>query len=89
MKRLGLVILLLAMVAVSFGVTAQLTAPHPMAAADRATFVRANQLVDRWHVVSTSCIRPSGQMVLCNAVRFRRSIAVAVSRMNSRTRLHA
>jgi tetratricopeptide (TPR) repeat protein len=46
MKRFGLVILLLAMVAVSFGVTAQLTAPHPMAAADRATFVRANQLVE-------------------------------------------
>jgi tetratricopeptide (TPR) repeat protein len=46
MKRLGLVILLLAMLAVSFGVTAQLTAPRPMAAADRATFARANQLVE-------------------------------------------
>ncbi len=46
MKRLGLVILLVAMLAVSFGVTAQLTAPRPMAAADRATFARANQLVE-------------------------------------------
>jgi tetratricopeptide (TPR) repeat protein len=46
MKRWGLVILLLAMVAVSVGVTAQLTAPRPMSAADRATFARANQLVE-------------------------------------------
>jgi len=46
MKRLGLVILLLAMLAVSFGVTAQLTAPRPMSAADRATFARANQLTE-------------------------------------------
>jgi tetratricopeptide (TPR) repeat protein len=46
MKRLGLVILLLAMLAVAFGVTAQLTALHPISAADRATFARANQLVE-------------------------------------------
>jgi tetratricopeptide (TPR) repeat protein len=46
MKRLGLVILLLAMLAVSFGVTAQLTAPRPLGEADRATFARANQLVE-------------------------------------------
>ena len=46
MKRLGLVILLVAMLAVSFGLTAQLTAPRPMSAADRATFARANQLVE-------------------------------------------
>ena len=46
MKRLGLVFLLLAMLTVSFGVTAQLTAPRPMSAADRATFARANQLVE-------------------------------------------
>jgi tetratricopeptide (TPR) repeat protein len=46
MKRLGLVIFLVAMLAVSFGVTAQLTAPRPMAAADRATFARANQLAE-------------------------------------------
>ena len=46
MKRLGLVILLVAMLAVSFGVTAQLTAPRPMSTADRATFARANQLVE-------------------------------------------
>jgi len=36
----------LAMLAVSFGVTAQLTAPRPMSAADRATFARANQLAE-------------------------------------------
>jgi len=46
MKRLGLVILLVAMLAVSMGVTSQLTAPRPMSAADRATFARANQLVE-------------------------------------------
>jgi len=46
MKRFGLVILLVAMLAVSFGVTAQLTAPRQMAAADRATFARANQLAE-------------------------------------------
>jgi tetratricopeptide (TPR) repeat protein len=45
MKRLGLVILLIAMLAVSFGLTARMTAPRPMSAADRATFARANQLV--------------------------------------------
>jgi tetratricopeptide (TPR) repeat protein len=52
MKHLGLVILLLAMLAVSFGLTAQLTAPRPMTEADRATFARANQLVEAGQVVA-------------------------------------
>jgi tetratricopeptide (TPR) repeat protein len=34
------------MLAVSIGATAQLTAPRPMSVADRATFARANQLVE-------------------------------------------
>ncbi|NTU64176.1 MAG: tetratricopeptide repeat protein [Chloroflexi bacterium] len=46
MKRLGFALLLLAMLAISFGLTAQLTAPRPMAEADRATFARANQLAE-------------------------------------------
>lgn len=46
MKRLGFVILLLAMLAVSFGLTAQMTAPRPMTETDRATFARANQLAE-------------------------------------------
>jgi tetratricopeptide (TPR) repeat protein len=46
MKRLRLVILLVAMLAVSFGLTAQLTAPRQMTEADRATFARANQLAE-------------------------------------------
>jgi tetratricopeptide (TPR) repeat protein len=46
MKRLGFVILLVVMVAVAIGLTAQLTAPRQMSAADRATFARANQLVE-------------------------------------------
>jgi tetratricopeptide (TPR) repeat protein len=46
MKFLGLVILLIVMVAVAIGLTAQLTAPRQMSAADRATFARANQLVE-------------------------------------------
>ncbi len=52
MKRLGLIVLLIAMLAVSFGVTAQLTAPRPMSEADRATFARANQLVETGQVVA-------------------------------------
>jgi len=46
MKRLGFALLLLAMLAISFGLTAQLTAPRPMAEAERATFARANQLAE-------------------------------------------
>jgi tetratricopeptide (TPR) repeat protein len=46
MKRLGLVVLLVAMLAVAIGATAQLTAPRPMSEADRATFARANQLAE-------------------------------------------
>jgi|GEM_PF-3508238 len=46
MKRLEFVILLLVMVAVSIGFIAQMTAPRPMTATDRATFARANQLVE-------------------------------------------
>jgi tetratricopeptide (TPR) repeat protein len=52
MKRLGLVILLIVMVAVSIGLTAQLTAPRQMTAADRATFARANQLVEAGQVAA-------------------------------------
>ena len=46
MKRLGFVILLAVMLAVAIGLAAQLTAPRRMIEADRATFVRANQLVE-------------------------------------------
>jgi tetratricopeptide (TPR) repeat protein len=46
MKRLGFVILLVAMLVVAIGATAQLTAPRPMTEADRATFARANQLAE-------------------------------------------
>lgn len=46
MKRLGFVILLLAMLAAAIGLTAELTAPHQMTDTDRATFVRANQLAE-------------------------------------------
>jgi tetratricopeptide (TPR) repeat protein len=52
MKRLGLVILLLAMVAVSIGFTAQMTAPRQLTEADRATFARANQLVEAGQVAA-------------------------------------
>jgi tetratricopeptide (TPR) repeat protein len=52
MKRLGLVTLLLGMLAVSIGFTAQLTAPRQMTAADRATFARANQLVEAGQVAA-------------------------------------
>ena len=46
MKRLGFVMLLAVMLAVAIGLTAQMTAPRPMAEADRATFARANQLAE-------------------------------------------
>ncbi len=46
MRRLGFVILLGVMLAAAIGLTAQLTAPRQMTAADRATFARANQLVE-------------------------------------------
>jgi tetratricopeptide (TPR) repeat protein len=52
MKRIGLVILLVVMVAVAIGLTAQLTAPRQMSAADRATFARANQLVEAGQVAA-------------------------------------
>jgi len=54
MKRLGFVILLLAMLAVSLGVTTQLTAPRSMTAADRATFARANQLYGAGQVAAAA-----------------------------------
>src|SRR3974377_46740 len=46
MKRLGFVMLLIMMLAVAISATAQLTAPRQMTEADRATFARANQLVE-------------------------------------------
>ena len=46
MKRLGFVILLVVTLAAAIGLTAQLTAPRQMTVADRATFARANQLVE-------------------------------------------
>jgi tetratricopeptide (TPR) repeat protein len=52
MIRLGWMILLVMMVAVAIGLTAQLTAPRQMTAADRATFVRANQLVEAGQVAA-------------------------------------
>jgi tetratricopeptide (TPR) repeat protein len=52
MKRLGLVILLVAMLTVALGATAQLTAPRPMTEADRATFARANQLYEAGQVAA-------------------------------------
>ena len=52
MKRLGFVILLVAMLAVAIGLTAQLTAPRPMTEADRATFARANQLAEAGQVAA-------------------------------------
>ena len=54
MKRLGLVILLVAMLAVAFGATAQLTAPRQMTEADRATFARANQLYEAGQVAAAA-----------------------------------
>jgi hypothetical protein len=52
MKRLGFVILLAVMVMAAIGLTAQLTAPRPMTEADRATFARANQLVEAGQVAA-------------------------------------
>jgi tetratricopeptide (TPR) repeat protein len=52
MKRLGFVILLLVMLAVAIGLTAQLTAPRQMTEADRATFARANQLVEAGQIAA-------------------------------------
>jgi tetratricopeptide (TPR) repeat protein len=52
MKRLGFVILLVAILAVSFGLAAQMTAPRQMTEADRATFARANQLVEAGQVAA-------------------------------------
>ena len=52
MKRLVFVILLLAMWAISFGLTAQLTAPRQMTEADRATFARANQLLEAGQIAA-------------------------------------
>ena len=46
MKRLGFVILLVVLLAAAIGLTAQLTVPRSVAEADRATFARANQLVE-------------------------------------------
>jgi tetratricopeptide (TPR) repeat protein len=46
MKRLGFGVLLIAMLVVALGLTAQLTAPRQMTNADRATFARANQLAE-------------------------------------------
>jgi tetratricopeptide (TPR) repeat protein len=52
MKRLGFVILLAALVMAAIGLTAQLTAPRPMTEADRATFARANQLVEAGQIAA-------------------------------------
>ena len=52
MKRLGFVILLVVMLTVAIGLTAQLTTPRPMTPADRATFARANQLVEAGQIAA-------------------------------------
>ena len=52
MRRLGFVILFVVMLAAAIGLTAQLTAPRPMAEADRATFARANQLIEAGQVAA-------------------------------------
>ena len=52
MRRLGFVMLLALMLTVALGVTAQLTAPRQMTEADRATFVRANQLVEAGQIAA-------------------------------------
>ncbi len=52
MKRLGFVILLVVMLAAAIGLTAQLTAPRQMTDADRATFARANQLVEAGQIAA-------------------------------------
>ena len=52
MNRLGFVILLAAMLVVAIGVTAQMTAPRQLTAADRATFARANQLYEAGQIAA-------------------------------------
>ena len=52
MKRLGFVILLVALLALAIGLTAQFTAPRQMSATDRATFARANQLAEAGHAAA-------------------------------------
>ena len=52
MKRLGFGMLLIAMLAVAIGATAQLTAPRQMTEANRATFTRANQLVEAGQIAA-------------------------------------
>jgi tetratricopeptide (TPR) repeat protein len=52
MKRLGFVILLVVMLAVAIGLTAELTTPRPMAEADRTTFARANQLAEAGQIAA-------------------------------------
>ena len=54
MKRIGLVIVLIAMLVVSLGVTVQLTAPHMLSAANAATFTRANQLYEAGQVAAAA-----------------------------------
>ena len=54
MKRLGLMILLVVMVIAAIGLTAQLTAPHLMTEADRATFARANQLYEAGQIAAAA-----------------------------------
>ncbi len=52
MRRLGYVILLIGMLVAAFGLTARLTAPRQMTDADRATFARANQLVEAGQIAA-------------------------------------
>jgi tetratricopeptide (TPR) repeat protein len=52
MKRFFFVVLTIALFAVMIGLTAQLTAPRPMSEADRATFARANQLVEAGQIAA-------------------------------------
>ena len=54
MKHLGFVILLVVMLAAAIGLTAQLTAPRQMTDADRATFARANQLVEAGQIAAAA-----------------------------------
>ncbi len=46
MKRLVFIVLTIALMGMMIGITAQMTAPLEIAAADRATFERANQLYE-------------------------------------------
>ena len=52
MKRFFFFVLTIALFAVMIGATAQLTAPRPMTEGDRATFARANQLVEAGQVAA-------------------------------------